>query len=125
MIKNRKKWIGLGVICLLQSTVVWAAAGGGGACLAGIAGTVETELSSLTALMSTVAYVTGFAFAVIGILKLKAHKDNPQQTQLSQPLMMLAVAGALVSFPYVLGAIGTTLFSAGATTVSPTGVPIT
>ncbi|MDP3559239.1 MAG: hypothetical protein Q8R79_02660 [Legionellaceae bacterium] len=105
---------------MLQISVASAA---GGADISSISAQISTELGSLLALMSTIAYVTGFAFAVIGILKLKSHKDNPQQTQLSQPLMMLAVAAALVSFPYVLGAIGTTLFGSGATSVTPTQLP--
>lgn len=71
---------------------------------------VKSSFNALKKLIIAVAYVSGVGFGLIGTMKFKAHKDNPTQVPLSQPIVLLVVAAALLHLPAVLGTAGQTLF---------------
>lgn len=81
-----------------------------------IATTVTTQATSVAKLLSVTAYVAGVGFALAGILQFKAHKENPQQTPLSKPVVMIVVAACLLFLPTILTVAGSSLF--GTTGVS-------
>jgi len=78
--------------------------------VAGIATGVQGQLAGVATLMVYVAYVAGIAFALTGILKFKAHKDQPTQVPLSQPIVLLLLSACLLFLPSILNVAGGTLF---------------
>jgi len=80
-----------------------------GTTITDVASTVTTEASAIAKLLSITAYVAGVGFALAGILQFKAHKENPQQTPLSKPVVMLVVAACLLFLPSILSIAGASL----------------
>ena len=78
--------------------------------LGDVAENVTDTFSSITKLITGGAYVAGFALAMVGIFKLKAHKDNPQQIPISTGLALIFIGSALVFLPGLLGIGITTIF---------------
>lgn len=97
------------IICFCVGTGVFAAASGIGA----IAATAKSNLSDLAQLITAGSYVAGMGFGVAAITKFKAHKDNPQQIHISQPIAYLFLAAALLFIPSVFKSAGQTLFKSG------------
>jgi intracellular multiplication protein IcmD len=82
--------------------------------LGGVASTVTDQLGAMANLMVYVAYVSGVGFALAGILQFKAHKENPQQTPLSKPIVLVIVAACLLFLPSVMSAAGGSIFGTSA-----------
>lgn len=55
-------------------------------------------------LIQAAAYLGGLGFAIAGLLKLKAHVDNPGQEKLGPALGRIATGGAFLALPAVLNA---------------------
>lgn len=70
---------------------------------------VSTSLKDVPLLVSIVFYIGGAALAGAGLLKLKAHAENPGQTPLGQGIGRLAVGAALLALPMVAGQIINTM----------------
>ena len=79
-----------------------------------VASTVTDQLGAMANLMVYVAYVSGVGFALAGILQFKAHKENPQQTPLSKPIVLIIVAACLLFLPSVMTAAGGSIFGTSA-----------
>ena len=116
------KWLkGSGGGCLIASFLfflsgsLFAASG-----VSTVASNVLSNLSSVAQLITAGAYVAGFAFGVAAIVKFKAHKDNPTQVMISQPIVLLFVAAALIFIPSVFKTSGATLFGSGSTSNTAT-----
>lgn len=78
-----------------------AAGGCGGDTMgAAMCNTVESA-SQLPFLLAGIAYMAGLVLAVTGILKLKDHVINPNQTPLSESLKRFIVGGGFFSLPIV------------------------
>jgi intracellular multiplication protein IcmD len=100
-------WLAL----FLTATVASAqGGGGGGGDIAAMATTVKTQATAIATLLNVAAYVAGVGFALAGILQFKAHKENPQQTPLSKPIVMIVVAACLLFLPTVMNLAGSSLF---------------
>ncbi len=69
-----------------------------------IAANINTSISSLPGLISAIAYLFGVLLAVLGILKIKDHVENPTQTPLKDGAMRLAAGGALFALPIIMEA---------------------
>ncbi len=109
MMSKRTKQVSMllvGAILCLSVGVLFAAGSGIGK----VASTVTGNLSDIAKLITAGAYVAGFGFAVAAIVKFKAHKDNPTQIPLGQPIVFLFVGAALIFAPSVFKATGITLF---------------
>jgi len=78
-----------------------------------ITGNIVASTSDSPNLIMTVAYISGLAFAVAGVLKLKAHVDAPQQVPLKDGLIRLGAGGGLLALPAVLQAMSETIGTAG------------
>ena len=78
--------------------------------LGGVAENVKGSMENLGELITAASYVAGIGFALLGLLKLKAHKDNPTQVPLSQPLVLLTIAGGLVFLPSIISTAGDTIW---------------
>ncbi len=79
-----------------------------------IASNINTSVSSLPGLISALAYLFGVLLAVLGIMKIKDHVENPTQTPLKDGAIRLAAGGALFAVPIVLEAMSETIDAGGA-----------
>lgn len=86
-----------------------AIAGGDGS-LGDVAGTITDSMTNVAKLITAASYVAGIGFAMMGMLKLKAHKDNPTQVPLSQPIVLLCIAAGLVFLPNIISTGGSTIW---------------
>jgi hypothetical protein len=69
---------------------------------------VSSQVYQVTDLITTGAYVAGAGLGMAGILKLKAHAENPGQHPISQGAGRLIAGGALVALPWMVNnAVGT------------------
>jgi intracellular multiplication protein IcmD len=62
--------------------------------------------------------VAGMAFTVGAIVKFKAHKDNPTQIPIGQPIALLFVGAGLLFVPSVMKTSGETLGLSAQATIS-------
>lgn len=99
-------------ICLIFVSE-WALGQGGSKDIAALSGKATTQIESVVTLIKLAAYVAGVGFALAGVLQFKAHKDNPQQTPLSKPVVMIIVSAALLFLPTVMDIAGGSLFEGG------------
>lgn len=98
-----------GIALFCMGTLVYASGGGIGA----IATTAKENLSAIAQLITAGSYVAGMGFAVAAITGFKAHKDNPTQSPISKPIVLLFVGAALLFAPSVFQSAGGTLFENG------------
>lgn len=76
---------------------------------------IADKMEGVVKLITAGAYVGGVAFALMGMLKFKAHKDNPTQVPLSQPIVLLAIAAGLVFLPFIIQSGGATIWGTTST----------
>jgi hypothetical protein len=74
---------------------------------------VSSEIGTVPQVLSMGAYVAGAGIGMNGVLKLRAHSENPGQTPISHGAGRLAAGGALIALPWVLS---NAVNSLGATT---------
>lgn len=67
-------------------------------------------------MITAIAFVIGFGFAVGAIVKYKAYRDNPQNIPLSIPITLFFVALAFLFLGILLSVSGTTVFGPGVQT---------
>lgn len=67
-----------------------------------IATNITSGIATLPGLLAAICYVMGLIFAVLGILKIKDHVENPSQTQLKDGAIRLAIGGALFTLPILI-----------------------
>ena len=84
-----------------------------GQSLGEVATQVTGSMKGVATLITAASYVAGVGFALMGMLKFKAHKDQPQQVPLSQPIVLLCIAAGLVFLPALIKTAGTTIFKDG------------
>lgn len=92
-----------------------------GQSLSDIVSTVQGNVLTLGPLLTIISYIAGIAFAIAGIVKFKAHKDNPTQVALSQPIVYLAVGAGLLFLPSIMASAGSTVFGQGQATSAGKG----
>jgi intracellular multiplication protein IcmD len=95
--------------------------GGGDASLGDVADSIQTSMGDVASLITAASYVAGIGFAMMGMLKLKAHKDNPTQVPLSQPLVLLIIAAGLVFLPSIISTAGETIWGGDKTSTGTLG----
>lgn len=66
--------------------------------------TIQGSIEDLPGVVAVVAYLLGLLFGVAGLLKLKEHVENPEQTALREPVIRLLAGGALFAIPTVYNA---------------------
>jgi hypothetical protein len=80
-----------------------------------IAQNIITSMANLPGLLSGVSYMFGILIGVLGILKIKDHVENPNNTPLKDGAIRLAAGGGLFALPIVYQAMFNTI-GTGATT---------
>ena len=84
-------------------------ASAGGQDFGDIARNISQSIEELPGLLSGVAYLIGLILAVLGILKVKDHVENPTQTPLKDGAIRIVTGGALFALPIVLEAMENTI----------------
>ncbi len=111
MNKNKKTaCIYLGIASFILLTNIAFAEGGIGE----RATAIKDSLAPIIDLIKWASYIMGVGFALAGMLKFKAHKDQPVQVPLSQPIVLLLIAAGLVGLPAVVDIMKGTLLGEGA-----------
>ena len=117
-----KKWVVclLALSCAAVTTVALAGDAASGNTLGGMAGRLVGSMSNIARLITAAAYVAGVGFAVGGIVKFKAHKENPTQIPISTPIALVFVGASLIFIPNLIKTTGGSMYS-GAQTAGPSG----
>lgn len=125
MIQNFKSRV-LGVQAgFVVGFLAYDAEAGAGNSFSTIARNISEGIEELPGLITGLCYLVGLLMAVMGIMKVKDHVENPTQTPMKDGAIRLAAGGALFALPILmesmLNMIGTTGFSVEAPTVSKVG----
>lgn len=107
----------LALACFAIGSAAFAVSG-----IGGVAAQVTTNIANIAKLVTAASYVAGMAFAVGAIVKFKAHKDNPTQIPIGQPIALLFVGAALIFAPTVFKVSGGTLFGSSGTVAGVSGI---
>jgi hypothetical protein len=74
-----------------------------------IAKNITTSIAQLPGLLSALSYMFGILLGVLGVMKIKDHVENPQQTALKDGAIRLAAGGALFALPIIYEAMFETI----------------
>ena len=87
-----------------------------------IADSLSAQLGSVSTLLTVLAFVLGVGICIAGLLKFRAHSQNPNDpsNKLSHALALIFVGAALVAIPELLGSGISTVFGEGADTTDAT-----
>lgn len=66
-----------------------------------ISKTITEQIGGLPGFITAISYIMGVMFAVLGILKIKDHVENPSNTPLKEGAIRLAVGGGLFTVPLI------------------------
>ena len=100
-----------------METAVFARLSGVGS----VGSSIATNLGNMAEILNPFLYFIGVVFVIIGLFKLKAHKDNPQQVPLSAGITYMAIGFAFLFMPSVITVGGRTFFGTSGAAVSTTG----
>lgn len=78
-----------------------------------VAITAMHQLSGLAQLITAGSYVAGMGFAVAGVVKFKASKENAAQNPIGVPIAFVFIGAALIFIPSVYSSTGASLFTSG------------
>jgi hypothetical protein len=109
MLKLNKKLNKLGaytsaslVAGLMSSTSANATtATSSGASFTSITQNITSQIGGIPGFITAISYIMGTLFAVLGILKIKDHVENPSNTPLREGAIRLAVGGGLFVVPLI------------------------
>ncbi len=100
-----------------------AQAGGGpvgsGSNISSISDNIGGSIQSLPGLISGIAYLLGTLLAVLGVMKLKDHVENPGQTPLKDGAVRIAIGGSLLMLPMLLDVMSNTVGQGTGVTQAP------
>lgn len=76
---------------------------------------LQNQFAAIMLMITGGATLAGYAIFILGIFKIKAWKDNPQQNPLGTGAMLCGVGLLLVYLPSFLSSGGASLFTDGST----------
>ncbi len=94
---SRLKVAAVAALAFLSSNVAMAQQKAGD-----VADGVTGQYSSFANLATGGAMLIGIFVGIASLMKFKAYNDNPQQTKISQPIILLLVAAGLIGLPAYL-----------------------
>lgn len=99
-----------------SGAIINIASGGGGTAggVNDIMGNFIASTSSVPGLITGFSYLLGVLAVVIGIMKVRDHVENQEQTPLREGVIRLLIGGALFSLPTVYQAVESTITGDGA-----------
>lgn len=108
-------------LSILLPLALFSGAAVAGQTIGDLADNVTGTIGNITKLVTAASYVAGVGFALAGMVKFKAHRDNPTQVPLSAPIVLICVAAGLVFLPSIISSAGETVFGGSQTAGSATG----
>ncbi len=88
-----------GLIGLMASYSIPAFSQGG---LGDVAGNATGATDLMTSVLSDIFYVIGIAFVVASVVQFREHRDNPSQTPLIRPILLLIIGLVIGTFPLLV-----------------------
>lgn len=79
-----------------------------------ISQTITSQIGGIPGFLTAIAYIMGVIFAILGILKIKDHVENPSQTPLKEGAIRLAAGGGLFVIPIITEAMQNLIGTGGA-----------
>lgn len=79
-----------------------------------ISQTITSQIGGIPGFLTAIAYIMGVIFAILGILKIKDHVENPSQTPLKEGAIRLAAGGGLFVVPIITEAMQNLIGTGGA-----------
>jgi intracellular multiplication protein IcmD len=110
----------LGLACVTLAVSAFAA--DGTTDIGSVAAKVTSNFKNIGKLLTATAFIAGFAITILGIFKIKAHKENATQIPASTGIVFIFVGAALIFLPQIFSVAGSTLFGEGAKSGSASGV---
>jgi intracellular multiplication protein IcmD len=98
------------VLINLLATLVFADTG-----IGSVATNITANIEGFVFLLTSAAYIAGLGFFFGSVSKLKAYKDNPNQTPLGVPIVMIMIGASLFYLPSFINMVGYTLFTTPST----------
>jgi hypothetical protein len=86
---------------MIAGVVIGAEEANAGNNFSDIAENIIDSIEALPGLLTGVAYMFGLLLGVLGILKVKDHVENPNQTPLKDGAIRMAAGGALFALPII------------------------
>ena len=103
--------LGLSMLLLSDVTLAQTATVSGGQTLGQIGQNITASLKGIDGAVTAFAWVAAFVLGIIAVFKFKAYSDNPRETPLKTPIMLLISAVLCISIPLVLSSGSKTLFN--------------
>ncbi len=63
---------------------------------------ILVPLGALNQIIYTICYILGTAMLGGSLIQYKAHRDNPSNVRLTQPIMLLIIGLILIGIPYLV-----------------------
>lgn len=101
MLKTMKKTMMVASASFFTGLMMTSSAHAGGNNISSIAQNIVTSIQDLPSLISALSYLFGLLLAVLGVMKIKDHVENPTQTPLSHGAIRLAAGGGLFALPII------------------------
>lgn len=86
-----------------------------------MAASINSTFGQISSLIGGSSYLFGLIFFVLGLLKFKQHRDNPQGVPIGTAFTLLSIGALLVFLPNLITQSGSTVFSSGTTTGGASG----
>lgn len=103
MLYSKKLYLYLtGAICAALLLIIPDAALAGATTIDDVGENITTSASLIPGLITGISYLLALLFGITGILKVREHVENPNQTPLRVPLVRFVAGGALLALPIVL-----------------------
>jgi len=114
MLKLNKKINKLGVYTSASLTVGMMSAGQADATsFSTITQNITGQIGGIPGFITALAYILGVLFAVLGLLKIKDHVENPSNAPLKDGMIRLVIGGALFVVPLMTEAMQNLLGTTG------------
>jgi hypothetical protein len=68
-----------------------------------IAGNINNSIGGITTVITSLAYIGAVGFGFVGILKWKAHSEQPDRVALKIPITYMVIAAMCAALPEVIG----------------------
>jgi hypothetical protein len=81
--------------------------------LGGVVTNTLESLQTTPGIISVLAYIMGLILGFMGIIKLKEHVENPNQTQIWDPIKRFVAGGFFFTLPYVINVVTNTVSAGG------------
>lgn len=74
-----------------------------------VMGSVTTNTGPIPTLLTSLSYVTGVGFTIMGLIKMRDYVDNPSQNYMKDALARLGIGAALILLPFVINVAANTI----------------